>query len=72
MDNGSPVEEGEVSDAFGLVDETDTVLGEGILKLVKGVERAVDNGFIREMPKMLSRLEFRPIGWEEKGLESRG
>jgi hypothetical protein len=66
------VKQAKVFDALRLMNKANTLFRKGVLKLVKGVEGAVDNGFVREMPEMLGRLKFRGIRWQGDGLESRG
>jgi hypothetical protein len=64
------VKQAKVFNALRLLDETNTLLIKGLLKVVKVLKGTIDNSFVREMPEMLGGLKFRGIRWQGDGLES--
>jgi hypothetical protein len=61
MNKRSLVKEGKVFETPGLVNQANTLPRKAVLKLLKGVKGAIDDSFIRELPKEFRRLEFRGI-----------
>jgi len=63
---GPPVEAGSRADEIGLLLERDAAGKLGIFELLDGSEMLVDQRRIRQRPEMLSWLQFRRIGRQEK------